>query len=112
MIVDRIPKRVQVLPVGKRGGETKANSRFVLRDDTRERRQGFLCRRNRIVDAGTSPLVIAENERFVAIATEEIALRRSLGRDFEAREPAPGTMRVWAVNPAKEASRASASAGV
>jgi glutamine phosphoribosylpyrophosphate amidotransferase len=46
---------------------------------------------------GFKPLVIAETEEFVAIATEEIALRRALGNDFVAREPAPGTMRVWPV---------------
>jgi glutamine phosphoribosylpyrophosphate amidotransferase len=46
---------------------------------------------------GYKPLIIAENEEFVAIATEEIALRRALGRDFTAREPAPGTMQVWSV---------------
>jgi glutamate synthase domain-containing protein 1 len=46
---------------------------------------------------GFKPLVVAETDDFVAIATEEVALRRALGRDFTAREPAPGTMRVWAV---------------
>jgi glutamate synthase domain-containing protein 1 len=46
---------------------------------------------------GFKPLVVAETDEFVAIATEEIALRQALGHDFVAREPAPGTMRVWAV---------------
>jgi glutamate synthase domain-containing protein 1 len=46
---------------------------------------------------GFKPLVVAETEDLVAIATEEIALRQALGRDFVAREPAPGTMAVWAV---------------
>src|SRR5581483_5269187 len=46
---------------------------------------------------GLKPLVVAETDEFVAIATEEIALRRALGNDFVAREPAPGTMRVWTV---------------
>jgi glutamate synthase domain-containing protein 1 len=46
---------------------------------------------------GFKPLMVAETDDFVAIATEEIALRRALGRDFTAREPAPGTMRVWSV---------------
>ena len=46
---------------------------------------------------GFKPLVVAETDEFVAIATEEIALRRALGHDFVAREPAPGTMRVWAL---------------
>lgn len=44
---------------------------------------------------GFKPLMVAETDDFVAIATEEIALRRALGKDFIAREPAPGTMRIW-----------------
>ncbi len=47
---------------------------------------------------GLNPLVVAETDDFVAIATEEIALRRALGHGFLAREPAPGTMRVWSVS--------------
>ena len=47
---------------------------------------------------GFKPLVVAETDEFVAIATEEIALRKALGHDFVAREPAPGTMRVWTVS--------------
>jgi glutamate synthase domain-containing protein 1 len=46
---------------------------------------------------GFKPLIVAETDDFVAIATEEIALRRALGTDFTAREPAPGTMSMWAV---------------
>jgi glutamate synthase domain-containing protein 1 len=46
---------------------------------------------------GFKPLMVAETDDFVAIATEEIALRQALGRDFLAREPAPGTMKVWSV---------------
>ena len=46
---------------------------------------------------GYKPLVIAETEDFVAVATEEIALRRALGRDFVTREPAPGTRQVWSI---------------
>ncbi len=46
---------------------------------------------------GFKPLMVAETPDFVAIATEEIALRRALGHDFVAREPAPGTMCVWPV---------------
>jgi glutamate synthase domain-containing protein 1 len=49
---------------------------------------------------GFKPLVVAETDEFVAIATEEIALRRALGHEFVAREPAPGTMRVWSVEAA------------
>jgi methylamine---glutamate N-methyltransferase subunit A len=44
---------------------------------------------------GFKPLVVAETDDFVAVATEEIALRQALGREFMAREPAPGTMMVW-----------------
>jgi glutamate synthase domain-containing protein 1 len=47
---------------------------------------------------GFKPLMLAETEDFVAIATEEVALRRALGCDFKAHEPAPGTMRLWSVN--------------
>ncbi|MBY0524455.1 MAG: hypothetical protein K2R98_13700 [Gemmataceae bacterium] len=50
---------------------------------------------------GFKPLMVAETDDFVAIATEEIALRRSLGRDFMAREPAPGTLGVWATSLSK-----------
>src|SRR5262249_9733817 len=46
---------------------------------------------------GLKPLVVAETEEFVAIATEEVALRQALGRDFVARAPAPGGTRGWAV---------------
>ncbi len=49
---------------------------------------------------GFKPLVVAETDEFVAIATEEIALRHALGRDFAAREPAPGTMAMWSVSTA------------
>jgi methylamine---glutamate N-methyltransferase subunit A len=48
---------------------------------------------------GLKPLMLAETEDFVALATEEIALRRTLGNDFTAIEPAPGTMRIWSINP-------------
>src|SRR5262249_39946235 len=46
---------------------------------------------------GFKPLMVAEPEDFVAIATEEIALRKALGRDFVALEPSPGTARIWSV---------------
>jgi glutamate synthase domain-containing protein 1 len=46
---------------------------------------------------GFKPLMLAETEDFVALATEEIALRRALGREFSASEPAPGAMRLWSV---------------
>jgi glutamate synthase domain-containing protein 1 len=46
---------------------------------------------------GFKPLMVAETDDFVAIATEELALRQALGRDFRAREPAPGKMHVWSI---------------
>ena len=47
---------------------------------------------------GFKPLMLAETEDFVALATEEIALRRTLGHDFPAHEPAPGSLRLWSIN--------------
>jgi glutamate synthase domain-containing protein 1 len=47
---------------------------------------------------GFKPLVVAETDEFVAIATEEVALRQALGKSFVAREPAPGSLMVWPVN--------------
>jgi glutamate synthase domain-containing protein 1 len=62
---------------------------------------------------GFKPLIVAETEDYVAIATEEIALHQALGRDFlaiageeiglpdgfdsefKAREPPPGTVGLW-----------------
>jgi glutamate synthase domain-containing protein 1 len=44
---------------------------------------------------GFKPLMVAETEDFVAIATEEIALRQALGEDFTVYEPSPGTVGVW-----------------
>jgi glutamate synthase domain-containing protein 1 len=46
---------------------------------------------------GFKPLIVADTNDFVAIATEEVALRRALGRNFEAGEPAPGNVGVWNV---------------
>jgi glutamate synthase domain-containing protein 1 len=55
---------------------------------------GLACVRDRF---GLKPLVLADTGDFVALATEEVALRQALGDDFEAREVPPGTMRVWKV---------------
>lgn len=49
---------------------------------------------------GFKPLVVAETGDFVAVATEEVALRQALGRAFPAKEPSPGAMRVWPVSAA------------
>jgi glutamate synthase domain-containing protein 1 len=40
---------------------------------------------------GFKPLVLAETDDFVAVATEEIALRQSLPGDYPAFEPPPGS---------------------
>jgi glutamine phosphoribosylpyrophosphate amidotransferase len=40
---------------------------------------------------GFKPLVIAETAEFVAVATEEIALRRAIPGDYEAAEPSPAS---------------------
>jgi glutamine phosphoribosylpyrophosphate amidotransferase len=52
---------------------------------------------------GFKPLMVAETDAFVAIATEEISLRQALGHDFVAREPAPGSMKVWSVSTSQPA---------
>ena len=44
---------------------------------------------------GFKPLIVAETDDFVAIATEEIALRRALSGPFMAVEPPPGSVRIW-----------------
>jgi glutamate synthase domain-containing protein 1 len=44
---------------------------------------------------GFKPLMVAETDDFVAIATEEIALRQTLGEDFTVYEPPPGTIGIW-----------------
>jgi glutamate synthase domain-containing protein 1 len=54
---------------------------------------------------GFKPLIVAETTAFVAIATEEIALRQALGRDLVARETAPGTLAIWEA-PARQAALA------
>jgi glutamine phosphoribosylpyrophosphate amidotransferase len=41
------------------------------------------------------PLVVAESSKWVAVATEDIALRAALGDDFETREPPARTVQVW-----------------
>jgi glutamine phosphoribosylpyrophosphate amidotransferase len=39
---------------------------------------------------GFKPLMLAETDRFVAVATEEVALRRAIPGDYKAGEPPPG----------------------
>ena len=40
---------------------------------------------------GFKPLVLVETDEFVAVATEEIALRRALPGNYSAVEPPPGS---------------------
>jgi glutamate synthase domain-containing protein 1 len=56
---------------------------------------------------GFKPLMVAETDDFVAIATEEIALRQAVGRDFVAWEPEPGTTRFWPASVEASARRSS-----
>ncbi len=46
---------------------------------------------------GFKPLVLAETDEFVAVATEEVALRRALAADFRASEPPPGFARLYPI---------------
>ena len=46
---------------------------------------------------GFKPLMVAETEKWVALATEEIALRNAFGKDFTAREPGTKRLRLWRV---------------
>ncbi len=49
---------------------------------------------------GFKPLVLAETDDFVAVATEEIALRRALPGDYSAVEPPPGSALFYPLRPA------------
>ena len=46
---------------------------------------------------GFKPLIVAESDEFVAIATEEVALRAAFGEDVETWEPLAGTVQTWNV---------------
>ncbi len=53
---------------------------------------------------GFKPLLVAESDDWVAIATEEIALRSTLAGDFDALEPGVSQVRIWSLpEPAAEA---------
>ena len=47
---------------------------------------------------GFKPLIVSDSAEFVAIATEEIALRVTFGEDVATWEPPPGTVRSWRVD--------------
>ena len=44
---------------------------------------------------GLKPLMVADTDAFVAIATEEVALRRALGTGFDAVEPGARRSHAW-----------------
>jgi glutamate synthase domain-containing protein 1 len=46
---------------------------------------------------GFKPLVLAETDDWIAVATEEIALRRALGGDYSAVEPPPGSAAFYPI---------------
>ena len=46
---------------------------------------------------GFKPLLVAESEDWVALATEEIALRSTLTGDFDALEPGVNQVRIWSL---------------
>jgi glutamine phosphoribosylpyrophosphate amidotransferase len=46
---------------------------------------------------GFKPLIVAESDDYIAIATEEVALRAACGADVETWEPPAGTVRTWNV---------------
>lgn len=48
---------------------------------------------------GLKPLVVAETDDFVAIATEEIALRKTFEGEFATREPGAKEVRTWQLQP-------------
>lgn len=52
---------------------------------------------------GLKPLVVAETEEWIAIATEEVALRNAFGTTFTAREPGVKRLHLWQVPPGKAA---------
>ena len=46
---------------------------------------------------GLKPLIVTETDKFVAIATEEVALSAAFGEDVETWEPPAGTVKTWNV---------------
>jgi glutamate synthase domain-containing protein 1 len=51
---------------------------------------------------GLKPLMIAETDAWVAIATEEIALRHALTGDFRSYEPGTHSVHLWQTSPAPQ----------
>jgi glutamate synthase domain-containing protein 1 len=52
---------------------------------------------------GLKPLIVAESEEFVAIATEEIALSAAFGDEVETWEPPAGTVKTWQIQKERRA---------
>lgn len=46
---------------------------------------------------GLKPLIVAESDKFAAIATEEVALCAALGEEVETWEPPAGAVKTWQV---------------
>jgi glutamine phosphoribosylpyrophosphate amidotransferase len=46
---------------------------------------------------GFKPLIVAESDDYIAIATEEVALRAACGAAVETWEPPAGTVQTWSV---------------
>jgi glutamate synthase domain-containing protein 1 len=46
---------------------------------------------------GLKPLIVAETDEYVAIATEEVALRAAFGDEVETWEPPAGTVKTWQI---------------
>lgn len=51
---------------------------------------------------GFKPLIVAECEVYVAIATEEVALRAACGAEVETWEPPAGTVQTWNMGQERE----------
>jgi methylamine---glutamate N-methyltransferase subunit A len=60
---------------------------------------------------GFKPLIVAEADEFVAIATEGVALERAFGEGVKTSEPPPDTFRTWRTGAAREQSQAVAAGG-
>jgi methylamine---glutamate N-methyltransferase subunit A len=50
---------------------------------------------------GFKPLIVAEADEFVAIATEAVALERAFGEGVKSSEPPPDTYRTWRTGAAR-----------
>jgi glutamate synthase domain-containing protein 1 len=60
---------------------------------------------------GFKPLMLAETDEFVAIATEAVALECAFGEGVKTSEPPPDTFRTWRTGAARAQSEAVAASG-